>query len=225
MMLGCLFALPELNCLLFPTYSQTKIRLFGKLFKCSKGRYSIRVYSDVIEDIFVINADYKILLAGDESVGKTSLIRRLVKNEFALDYKPTLGFEITSHSLQIKNIQIRLVIWDIAGQTSFESVRRSYYQGSQGFLLVFNLANRISLRNLEYWTAEIKEVCPNAPLIILGNKSDLPDHKVTVAEMQKMAQKLGAFGSIMTSAKTGQGVQESFIMLGTAILDLLQPRT
>ncbi len=171
----------------------------------------------------MIKSNYKILLAGDESVGKTSLIRRLVKNEFAIDYKPTLGFEITSHSLQIKDMPITLVIWDIAGQTSFQSLRREYYKGSDGFLLVFNLANRLSLRNLEYWTTEIKEICPNAPLLILGNKSDLPDQKVTAAEMQKMTQKLGAVKSIMTSAKTGQGVQESFIVLCKAIFDLPQP--
>ncbi len=173
----------------------------------------------------MVKTDYKILLAGDESVGKTSLIRRLVKNEFAIDYKPTLGFEITSHSLQIKDIPITLVIWDIAGQTSFQALRREYYKGSHGFLLVFNLANRISLRNLEYWAAEIKEICPNAPLVILGNKSDLPDQKATVAEMQKMAQKLGAVGSMLTSAKTGQGVQESFMKLCNAILNPLQPKT
>ncbi len=172
----------------------------------------------------MIKSNYKILLAGDESVGKTSLIRRLVKNEFAIDYKPTLGFEITSHSLQIKDISIALVIWDIAGQTCFQSVRRNYYKGSDGFLLVFNLANRISLRNLEYWAVEIKEMCPNAPLVILGNKSDLPDHKVTVAEMQKMTQKLGAVDSILTSAKTGQGVQDVFLLIGNAIFSLLQPK-
>ncbi len=173
----------------------------------------------------MIKSNYKILLAGDESVGKTSLIRRLVKNEFAIDYKPTLGFEITSYSLQIKDIPITLVIWDIAGQTSFQSLRREYYKGSDGFLLVFNLANRISLRNLEYWAAEIKEGCPNVPLIILGNKSDLHDKKVTVAEMQQIAKKLGAIDSKMTSAKTGQGVQESFVLLGNAILEFLQPKT
>ncbi len=91
--------------------------------------------------------------------------------------------------------------------------------GSQGFLLVFNIANRITLRNLEYWVAEIKEVCHDAPIVILGNKSDLLDQKVTILEMQQVAQKLGANDSILTSAKTGLGVQESFIMLGNALLN------
>ncbi len=171
----------------------------------------------------VIN--FKILLAGDEAVGKTSLIRRLVKDEFAQDYKPTLGFEITLHTLQIQNLLLSFIIWDIAGQTAFESVRRSYYKDSRGFLLVFNLANRVSLRNLEYWTAEIKEICPNAPLVVLGNKADLPDQKVTGAEMKQISQKLGAVDAIFTSAKTGQGVKEAFLLLGTAILNLLQTKT
>ncbi len=170
----------------------------------------------------MITTNFKILLAGDDAVGKTCLIRRLVKNEFAQEYKPTLGFEITSYVLQIKEIPITIVIWDIAGQTAFESVRRSYYLGSQGFLLVFNMANRITLRNLEYWVAEIKEVCPDAPIVILGNKSDLPDQKVTILEMQQVAQKLGANDSILTSAKTGQGVGAAFNLLGNAILNNLQ---
>ncbi len=173
----------------------------------------------------MITLNFKILLAGDEAVGKTSLIRRLVKNEFAQDYKPTLGFEITLHPLQVENTLINFVIWDIAGQTAFESVRRSYYKESRGFLLVFNLANRVSLRNLEYWTAEIREICPDAPLVLLGNKADLPDQKVTVEEMRQMAHKLGAVGSLLTSAKNGRGVSEAFVMLGTAIITLLQAKT
>ncbi len=173
----------------------------------------------------MITTNFKILLAGDEAVGKTSLIRRLVKNEFALDYKPTLGFEITLHSLQIQNTPISFVIWDIAGQTAFESVRRSYYKESRGFLLVFNLANRVTLRNLEYWTAEIREICPYAPLVLLGNKADLPDQKISVEEMRQMEQKLGAVGSLLTSAKTGRGVSEAFSMLGTAILTLINAKT
>ncbi len=173
----------------------------------------------------MITPNFKILLAGDEAVGKTSLIRRLVKNEFAQDYKPTLGFEITLHQLQVENTLINFVIWDIAGQTAFESVRRSYYKESRGFLLVFNLANRISLRNLEYWTAEIREICPDAPLVLLGNKADLPDQKVTVDEMRQMAHKLGAVGSLLTSAKNGRGVSEAFVMLGTAIITLFQAKT
>ena len=160
----------------------------------------------------------KILLAGDEAVGKTSLIRRLVKNEFAQDYKPTLGFEITIYTLQIDQTSVNFVIWDIAGQTAFESVRKSYYKESRGFLIVFNLVNRISLRNLEYWVKEIRETCPDAPLVLIGNKADLPDIKVSAGEMQQAAQKLGATNSIITSAKTGQGVRDAFIMLGKAIL-------
>ncbi len=168
----------------------------------------------------LITTNVKILLAGDEAVGKTSLIRRLVKNHFAQDYKPTLGFEITLFSLEIQNAPINFVIWDIAGQTTFESVRRSYYLGISGFFLVFNLANRISLRNLEYWAREVKEVCPVAPLVIIGNKVDLPDQKVTVSETQKMAHVFGAVGSMFTSAKTGQGIKEAITMLGDAILKL-----
>ncbi len=169
--------------------------------------------------------NFKILLAGDEAVGKTSLIRRLVKNDFVQDYKPTLGFEITLHSLFIDNTDVNFVIWDIAGQQAFETVRRSYYKESRGFVLVFNLANRISLRNLEYWVAEIKEVCPNAPLVLLGNKADLPEQKVTIEEMRQIAQKLGAVGSLLTSAKTGRGVTEAFEMLGKAILSVLAAKT
>jgi small GTP-binding protein len=162
--------------------------------------------------------NFKIILAGDEAVGKTCLIRRLIKNEFSQDYKPTLGFEILLHEMVIKDKHITFVIWDIAGQTAFESVRRSYYKDSRGFLLVFNLANRVTLRNLEYWAAEIKETCPKAPIVMLGNKVDLPGQKVTLDQMKQMTKDLGCVDSIFASAKTGQGVLEAFTLLGTAIL-------
>ncbi|OLS14022.1 MAG: small GTP-binding protein [Promethearchaeota archaeon CR_4] len=171
------------------------------------------------------SANFKIVLAGDEAVGKTCLIRRLIKDTFSQDYKPTLGFEILLHQMQIKSVPINFVIWDIAGQTAFESVRQSYYKDSRGFLLVFNLGNRVTLRNLEYWVAEIKESCPTAPFVMLGNKVDLPEHKVTEGEMKQMAQKLGAIDSIFTSAKTGQGVIEAFTLLGTAILRQFEEKT
>lgn len=169
--------------------------------------------------------NFKIVLAGDEAVGKTCLIRRLIINEFSQDYKPTLGFEILLHKMLIKDVPITFVIWDIAGQTAFESVRRSYYKDSRGFLLVFNLANRVTLRNLEYWAAEIKETCPTAPLVMLGNKVDLPEQKVTHHEMKQIAKDLGCVDSILTSAKTGQGVKEAFNLLGMAILSRFQEKT
>ncbi|HMF30397.1 MAG TPA: GTP-binding protein [Candidatus Lokiarchaeia archaeon] len=161
---------------------------------------------------------FKILLAGDEAVGKTSLVRRFVDKRFMESYLPTLGFEISVKAIELDGIPMIFSIWDIGGQQCFEPIRHSYYEGSHGFLLVFSVANRVTFANLENWIIDIHNTCPHAPTVILANKADLEPWKVTPEEIDIECKKLGAAGFIATSAKTGDGVAEGFSVLGQAIL-------
>jgi small GTP-binding protein len=163
--------------------------------------------------------NYKVVLTGDQSVGKTSVVKRFVDDEFEESYLPTLGFQIFIKSVRVDNNSVDLQRWDIAGQPEFESVRRSYFQSSQGFFLMFDLTDRSSFDNLDRWLTEIREVRPDSPFILVGNKADLPDHAVTDDEILEKAEALGAFGTILTSAKTGDNVSDAFTSLASACIE------
>ncbi len=168
------------------------------------------------------SARFKVLLAGDENVGKSSLVRRFVDNKFTEDYVPTLGFQIFFKSLNIGEYSVDFQIWDVAGQQSFEFARRNYYTHSQGFLLVFDLTNPASFQHLENWIAEVRAICPKSPFVLVGNKADLPDLKIKEVEFNKKSEQLGASGRILTSAKNGSKVTDAFDVLGRTILTSLR---
>ncbi len=162
----------------------------------------------------------KVVLTGDENVGKSSLVRRFVDDQFPENYIPTLGFQIFIKSSTIGDHTVDFQIWDVAGQPSFEFARRNYYTHCHGFLLVLDLTS--SKHHLEDWIAEVRAICPGVPFVLVGNKSDLSHHKTTQAEFDNLSRRLGASASVMTSAKTGAGVQEAFDILARAILTSLE---
>ncbi len=169
-------------------------------------------------------ARFKVILAGDEGVGKSCLVRRFVDNLFSENYIPTLGFQIFFKSLKVGDYTIDFQIWDVAGQQSFEFARRNYYTHSQGFLLVFDLTNLKSFQNLDKWVAEIRATCPNSPGILVGNKTDLPDPKISDQDFARKSEQLTASGRVLTSAKTGSQVNDAFDLLGRTILTSLKLR-
>ncbi|MCK5614294.1 GTP-binding protein, partial [Candidatus Pacearchaeota archaeon] len=114
---------------------------------------------------------YKIILAGDGAVGKTSLINRFVTGAFAGDYKATIGVAIASKSLVVKDQEVSLQIWDIAGQTLFREFRKKFYLRAQGALLVFDLTVPKSLDNLHLsWIKDIHQITGEIPSVLIGNK-------------------------------------------------------
>jgi Ras-related protein Rab-1A len=169
--------------------------------------------------------NFKIVLAGDEAVGKTSLVRRLVDDSFLQDYLPTLGFEIFCKDMEIANTHVTFTIWDIGGQQIFEPIRRSYYTESRGFLLVFNLANRLTFRNVDYWVNEIRDSSPGVPMVLVGAKADVEEWHVTTEELEAKSSELQFDGYITTSAKTNENVEEAFTLLGQAILKVQEMKT
>ncbi len=164
----------------------------------------------------VVNA--KLVVVGDQAVGKTSLIHRFVDNYFKENYLPTLGFEISVKTLPIKDGVVVYSIWDIAGQQCFDPARLRYYGGSHGFLMLFNLAVRGTLKNLDNWIVDIQKVCPDAPILLVGNKSDLEGRQITEKDIEDKLKQYGAIGYYLTSAKTGNGVLEAFNKIGEVIM-------
>ena len=160
---------------------------------------------------------FKVLLIGPAGVGKTSLVRRFIDNEFSENLAATLGVDYKNKEIEFipENIA-RMTIWDIGGQERFKFLRNTFYLGANGALLVFDLTRENTFRQLENWVYEMdKLVGERIPFIIIGNKSDLLEDVGEVIESANIRRFAEIENStyIETSAKTGQNVEGAFIEL------------
>ena len=106
--------------------------------------------------------NFKLILLGESSVGKTSIIKRLTTNEFSDISISTVGYIFTEKILEINDIKIKFEIWDTAGQEKFRSLINNYYNGCDGAILVYDITNRKSYDEIvNYWYNEILTHCPN----------------------------------------------------------------
>jgi small GTP-binding protein len=156
----------------------------------------------------------KLLLAGPAAVGKTALIKRFVKSSFQTDYKLTIGVDILTKDVLLKNGETAtLSIWDIGGQKRFEFIRNTFYKGASGALLVFDLTRADTYQEItQKWHPEILSNCRDIPYIIIGNKADLVEQlgrTMDPAEAQQWADSLNSI-YIETSALSGTNVDEAF---------------
>jgi small GTP-binding protein len=163
---------------------------------------------------------FKIILAGDGAVGKTSLINRFVTGSFTGDYKATIGVAISSKQVITDDHEVNLQIWDIAGQTLFRQFRKKFYTKAKGALLVFDLTVPKSLDNLHLWITDIEEITGKIPFVLIGNKADLAELRaVSPEEINKFLKgqpKVAAHFN--TSALVGTNVENAFIGLVTQIV-------
>ncbi len=162
----------------------------------------------------------KMLLLGDAAVGKTSLIKQYIKGSFAKDYKMTIGTDIFTKDIVTKEHTITLSIWDIAGQDRFKFFRQSFYRGSSGAMVVFDLTRYPTFNpNVVNWLKELWGFTGRIPVVLIGNKVDLADlRNIKQADVQAFADKIPC-KYIETSAKTGTAVNESFYELAQSMLD------
>ncbi len=161
----------------------------------------------------------KIVLLGDNSVGKTSLIRRFVTNSFDDKYISTIGTKVSKKKVEIadknKKQIINLMIWDIVGQRDYSLILASAFKGAHGAMLVCDITRRETLDSLSnYWVPNLKKYSGDIPMIFLANKSDLEDEaKFSLYDLEDVARSFDAEG-MFTSARTGENVDVSFSKLG-----------
>jgi small GTP-binding protein len=169
----------------------------------------------------VIDFKFKMVIVGDPGVGKTSTVLRFTDNAFLRTYIPTMGVNITEKTFRVKNWMIEIILWDIAGQSKFEIMRRHFYQGSEAILLIFDLTNPSSFRNAKIWYEDIKKnLTNNSELIgyVFGNKSDLiTERKIKEENAIKLAEELG-LNYIETSAKTGKNLENAFYTIAEEVI-------
>jgi Ras-related protein Rab-2A len=146
----------------------------------------------------------KYIIVGDSSVGKSCLLLQFTDKRFKLSHDLTIGVEFGSRLVAVEpRVNVKLQIWDTAGQESFRSITRSYYRGAICSLLVYDITRRQSFQNCVNWLEEIQEHGYNKMLIILvGNKCDLENQRqVPKDEAEAFARKNDLI-FFETSAKT-----------------------
>lgn len=162
----------------------------------------------------------KVCLLGDRAVGKTSLIRRYVYDVFDDRYISTIGTKVTKKVMEFprRKIRLTLLIWDLAGETSFGSIHKTYYKGAEGAIVVCDVTSMETFEHLPYWVESIMEVQGDIPLLFFGNKIDLEGQRVVQEKhLKKMAKKFKK-DYLFTSAKTGENVNKGFVFLGKKII-------
>lgn len=169
---------------------------------------------------------FKICLVGEGAVGKTSLIRRYVFDEFKDSYISTIGTKITKKDLKIKHpikgedVDISVVIWDIMGQKGFRQLlQEAYFYGAQGVIAVCDITSRNSLNDLPGWVEAAFSVTGQMPVVFMANKYDLKEKAdFDMEELKDLASKYENTMVFHSSAKTGENVNETFEKICTEIL-------
>jgi len=153
----------------------------------------------------------KIVLLGDQSVGKTSLITRFMYDTFDNTYQATIGIDFLSKTLYLDDRTVRLQLWDTAGQERFRSLIPSYIRDSTVAIVVFDITNRQSFLSTAKWIDDVRSERGNDVMVVLvGNKADLSDKRqVTLEEATAKAQSLNIL-FMETSAKAGHNVKSLF---------------
>ena len=182
-----------------------------------------------------IDKTYKITLIGDGAVGKTSIRRSYLGETFEGSYSLTLGSDFATKTMNVGDLNICMIIWDLAGQPRFKAVREGFYRGTRGALLVFDLTRKNTYENIPRWIIELlkNNKMKKVPMILIGNKSDLRGslYKTIPSEYgENYAQELSVWSGfdvpyIETSAKFNDNVDQTFETLIKQIIKAGQMET
>lgn len=163
----------------------------------------------------------KVCLVGEAAVGKTSLIRRFVRDEFDDRYVTTLGAKVTKKEMEFdvaeRRVHVDMTVWDIMGDRGFRDLLKdAYFSGARGLLAVCDVTRYSTLRELDEWVKSAFRVAGAIPVVYAVNKIDLADEVLLLYGEKEIALHTGAFGApwFHTSAKSGAKVEAAFRALG-----------
>ena len=151
---------------------------------------------------------HKIIFVGDAGVGKTTIIARITESPFNEVYEPSIGVDFMSKSIKYRGQNIKLQIWDTAGQEKYKGLIPSYVRNSSIVFVVYDISVKSTFDNIPKWLTFIRSI-ENTTLILCGNKIDLEKREVTKEEGEALAQKEG-IAFYETSAKSGDGIKNMF---------------
>uniref|UniRef100_A0AAY5E8S1 EF-hand domain-containing protein n=1 Tax=Electrophorus electricus TaxID=8005 RepID=A0AAY5E8S1_ELEEL len=221
---------------LFEHTSDTEVREGGRGHlntQCESDSESVLSWTvsktDDVKDIGTLGkkclSTYKIVLAGDAAVGKSSFLLRLCKNEFKGTTSATLGVDFQMKTLVVDGVPTVLQLWDTAGQERFRSIAKSYFRRADGVLLLYDVTCEKSFLNVREWVDIIKDVSQDdIPIMLVGNKTDLRErvHLDGITCIQtSYGEKLAmTYSSLFceTSAKEGSNVIEAVLHLAREVI-------
>lgn len=174
-----------------------------------------------LDNNYDYNHLFKLIIIGDSGVGKTNIITRYAKNEFRLNLKATIGVEFCTKLIEINEDIIKIQLWDTAGQERFRSLTSTYYKGSHGILVVYDITNCDSFSHVSKWIQEIyNNVGNDIPILLIGNKLDLEDKRIISSEKLIEIAKIYNLEFIEMSAMNCTNVQSGIDKLIKNIYDL-----
>ena len=163
-----------------------------------------------------LNLEYdylvKILIIGDSGVGKSSIMLRYSDDQYIDQSIPTIGVDFKIRTINLDDKIYKLQIWDTAGQERFRTITSSYYRGAQGIIIVYDISNVDTFKNVKMWITECERyAATNVKIIIVGNKSDISENnrQVQYSTGLDFANCYG-YKFLETSAKTGNTIDKTF---------------
>ena len=162
----------------------------------------------------------RVVLIGDASVGKTSILSQLIDHKFDPNEQSTVGANYQIFIEDFEGQKVEMQIWDTAGQEKFRALGPIYFRNAMGALVVYDQTNKISYENMPNWINSFKDIAGhNSIIFIVANKADLVDEiRVPFSKAQKFAED-NDYQAFETSAKTGKGIPEMFHKLAKTILE------
>jgi len=171
----------------------------------------------------------KLLIIGEGGVGKTSILQRFIENTFEKGLTSTIGIDFRSKRIEIDKEEVELQIWDTAGQERFFAITKSYYRGSDGIFLTFDISSESSFKNIEKWIGAVQaKIDENVPIFLLGNKKDLIDRGdisklSTTHKIKELSERL-RLPWYITSAQSGENIEEIFTDMARAVMKKKAPK-
>ena len=172
-----------------------------------------------------MNYDQKcqLLIIGDSTVGKTSILSRFANGIFNSNYLATVGLDSFTKDEIIDDKTIRIKIWDTAGQERYKSLTKGFFRNAEGVMLVYDVTNSETYENLKFWLQSIKNnTSPDMgeiPIILIGNKIDCEDREVKVEEAENFWKEQG-YPYFETSAKTGENIDNTIKYLVKKVINI-----
>jgi Ras-related protein Rab-2A len=168
---------------------------------------------------------FKYIIIGDSGCGKSCLLSQFIDKKFESSHDITIGVEFGSKLIKVDGEQIKLQIWDTAGQEAFRSITRSYYKGAIGAIIVFDITRRYTFDNIKKWLIECEQYSGTyINILLVGNKSDLVARQEVGSEEALEFAKKNSIEYIETSARTGLNVDNIFIHITSDILKKIKSK-
>ncbi|XP_062374922.1 ras-related protein Rab-23 isoform X1 [Sardina pilchardus] len=167
----------------------------------------------------------KVVVVGNGAVGKSSMIQRYCKGIFTKDYKKTIGVDFLERQIIVNDEDVRLMLWDTAGQEEFDAITKAYYRGAQACVLVFSTTDRDSFEAISSWREKVEMEVGDIPTVLVQNKIDLLDDTVIKnEEAEGLAKKL-KLRFYRASVKEDLNVNEVFKYLAEKYLQRLKQQS